>query len=339
MIEITIPLENMEKITVKRLVALTNDCGKCIIFTQELQNHVAEALPDLQMEKITMEEVTLGFSELSKELIKTICNRFIAKIKPQMDKLFTKDWYQDKGEYTCAREALDNIQVDIQLPIDFMEWENVVLIVTTVFNQFVKMYIDAFMTRKFTLTKDEREIVKMEIAHTVEFLPPEEENGWVSTILKPLRIIEDVFETLDDEDLLQCISDASNTFPDLGEIVFENLIKKAGFSKENTELYLLTSSQFFKTKSGLNQKKDAGKKSLFGAYNIQEVKVEEKPSKTKKKKEKKKKSKEKEASEPTKQVLVAPETPSSSAKEPSTPKAQKKNTEVQEMSLLDFIGD
>ncbi|KAG2385502.1 hypothetical protein C9374_003317 [Naegleria lovaniensis] len=268
---------HMDKITIKRLIALSNDCSKCILFTQDLQDQIAEVLPDLEMEKITMEEVLSGFSSLSSELVNTLCQRFISKIDPCLEKIFTKDWYSDKGEHTCVTEALELLQNDIQLPIDFMEWEKVVTIVTKVFNHLVTRYIDSLMTKKFTFTKEEREIVKNEIAASIAFLPPEDDNGWVSTIVKPLRLIEDVFDTIDDEDLLQCMSEATSTYSDLGEIVFETLVKKAGFTKDRTELYLSTISQFFKTKSKLAQRKH-DKKSLFGVYN---PKVEEDKSSTK----------------------------------------------------------
>lgn len=269
--------EHIDKITIKRLIALTNDCTKCILFTQDLQDQIAEMLPDLEMDKITMEEVLSGFSSLSKELVNTLCQRFISKIDPYLEKIFTKEWYTEKGERTCVTEALELLQNDIQLPIDFMEWEKVVAIVTKVFTHFVTRYIDAFMTKKFVLTKEEREVVKSEIAASIAFLPPEDDNGWVSTIVKPLRLIEDVFDTIDDEDLLQCMSEATSTYPDLGEIVFETFVKKAGFSKDSTELYLSTISQFFKAKSKLTQRKH-DKKSLFGVYN---PKVEEDKSTTK----------------------------------------------------------
>lgn len=305
-----------------------------------------------------MEEVTLGFTNLSKELMNLICNVFISKSSPLLEKLFTKDWYVNKGERTCVTDALSLMQDDIQLPIDYMEWENVVTIVTTVFNDFVQKYFDAFMTRKFVLSEAEREIVISEVHASEEFLPPEDDHDWVSGILKPLRMLLDVFSTIDDEDLLQCMSDSTSTFPDLGEIVFDTLIRKSGFSKEATELYLSTCASFFKTKSKLNQGKNT-KKSIFGAYNPVEKPIEKvDPKKKAPEKKKKKKLLDKmfssEAPQPVSlslsgsvdlddeieeknEIPKKPEPTNTGSTSSSNPKTKK--DKVQEMNLMDFLGD
>ncbi|KAL9646931.1 hypothetical protein ABK040_013790 [Willaertia magna] len=334
--------KNMKKISIKKLCALSNDSNKCVYLTHDLQDYIAEALPDIEIEKIRMDEVTNGFTELAKELLSSISDRITSKLTNYMDRLFTKDWYVVGTEETCLTRGLSDIQGDIQYPIDFLEWENVVIIVKNVFSFVVKQYIEAFMTRKFSLKEEERNLIRKEISSCVEFLPPDDEHDWVSPLLKPLRMIEDIFETIDDEDLLQCLSDANEVYPDMGPIVFETIIQKAGFSKEFKESLLQTVQQFYTTKTKLKQAV-VKKPSIFGVYNLppETTETNEKKSKSKESKEKVKKDKKKK----TKKLFSSASTENTyledkeSKEQPLKDKKKNSTNEVQEINLLDFIND